>query len=271
MKVQHSRPRHAASVAIVVLIVMACGTPRAHPALDAHASDLTRRIEALEDPAPLLLQRAEIRREHGDFAAARRDLEAALRQDPQLDAALAARARLELEAGQPAEALLAADRFLAKRPGHPEGLLSRARALADLGSRGAGEAWTSALKALEAGGRPQPEIYLEASRALGTEPIDRGIARLGAIPTLIAAGIELELRASRLPEAVARCRAAQSISPSPEWAVIEGETLEKLESRDEARDAFTRALALVEAAPPRARGSRFLREFEARAMAGLAR
>ena len=113
----------ACGLAAVVCCLLWDGSVLAHPGIDEQIADVTARIA--EDPkdAGLYLKRGELHRIHLDWAAAEADYLRARGLDPGLDAVDLGLGTLRLDAGKPAEALEALDRFLEQRPDHvPERL-----------------------------------------------------------------------------------------------------------------------------------------------------
>src|SRR5512132_3461569 len=118
---------HLRVLAAACLAGMAVGPAWAHRGIDEQIRDVTRRIEAAPRDATLLLQRGELHRAHGDWAAAERDYVSAHRLSPSLEAVDLCLGTMLLESGRRfPEALAALDRFLARKPGHAGGLVTRA-------------------------------------------------------------------------------------------------------------------------------------------------
>src|SRR5690349_17015094 len=88
----------------------------AHEDLLVQIDRLTGQIEKDPGRAILYFRRGELRRVHGDWAAAREDLKRASALDPGLAAADVALGRLANQAGDPRRAKAALDRFLPHEP-----------------------------------------------------------------------------------------------------------------------------------------------------------
>ncbi len=254
----------------------------AHPAVDTQLRDLSARIETSPHDATLRLRRADLHLDRGAFDAARADLGAARQIDPDLPVVHVALARLELAAGRPAHALAAAEAFLSRAPASATALVIKARALAQIACHetDTSAAWLAALDAAEAARGAQPEHYLEAARASEAHPsravaiLDRALSRHPAVPTLVAAAIAAERAAGLHDRAALRAREAAAAArerdlADAEWVLLEAEALAAAGAHDEARAAFSRAIAAVAAMPERAQGTRHARELSLRAQAGL--
>ncbi len=201
--------------------------------LPAHGADevMLRRLNARIADAPndgaLFFERAELWRAGGHRDAAFADYKTARRLSPGLAAIDLGLAAMWLDAGEPPASLEASERFLARAPGHPDALITRARALARLRrDREADLAYAAALAAMRPPRDPQPELFLEhaevlmrgaapdAARALGV--LDAGIARLGEAITFQLKAIEIETARGNPAGALARLDRVIARSPRPE-------------------------------------------------------
>lgn len=189
-----------------LLSLLLCGVVVAHTDPELQIAEMTRRLQREPRNAALYLQRGGLHRglRRWDLALADYDRAAVLQ--PALVVVDLARGRTLLEAGRVEQAKTALDRFLARRPGHPEGLLLRARVLVRLGHpHSALQDYDSALARHPA---PRPEYYLERSKlqapAAALRGLDQGIARLGPIVTLELAAIDLDLALKNYDSAVSR-------------------------------------------------------------------
>src|SRR5688572_16428670 len=81
------------------------------------------------------MRRAELHRAHSDFDASQADYDYVFSLNPKLPLLDLARGRMFLDANWPVSSKTALDRFLTNNPGHPEGLMLRARALVKLNRR----------------------------------------------------------------------------------------------------------------------------------------
>jgi len=198
-------------------------------------------------------------RAHHETAPALADYARALRIDPSLAVVHLARGRLLVEARRPGEALPDLNRFLLIEPLHADALVIRARALAAVGQGDAARDDYDRALQLAA----NPDWFIERARvvratagaAAAVAGLDQGIARLGPIVTLTLEAIDDELSLGRYDTALARLeRLVSAAGPHPHWLVKRGEILRAAGRLDDARAAFTAALAAIDALPsPRQR------------------
>lgn len=249
----------------------------AHGPIHEQIALLTARIQ--EDPhnATLFVRRGELHGLHEDWDAALADYDRAEKLSPFLPAVNLARGKTLLGAGRFRAAKEALDRFIARRPDHPDALLTRARVLFQLGeSRAATVDYGRAIARWETLDQGRPEYYVEwacAFAALGDDggalrALDEGIARLGPIVSLQLPAIETELTRGHYDAALARLSTVAARSPRPEpWLARRGEILEQAGRLAEARSAYEEALAGLERSPRTRRTT----ELESKVRAALAR
>jgi len=261
--------------AVWILTVALGGVPVHEDLLDQIAR-LTRQIEQQPDRAALYFRRGELHRLHEDWAAAREDLERARVLDPGLTAADLAIGRVLNGAGEFRLAREALDRFLSRRPDHAEGLIERARARARLGERaGAAEDFTKAISRME---EPWASNYLERSEVLRSDGrlddairgLEEGLRKIGPAFPLLLALLDLELEAGRIDAALGRVDAVAALSERKDlWMVRRGEILAGAGRNRGAEEAYTGALALIDALPAARRRTKFTQDLERRAKNGL--
>ena len=167
-----------------------------------------------------------------------------------------ARGQVQLAAGRAWLAKRELERVLARRPDVAGALLERGRTWRALGRPAkAGRDLRHAIARLP---RPTPDQVFECRDALlaADDPdaavlaLDQGIARLGPVPSLELAAVELEARLDRPTAALRRIDRLLGEAPNNEaWVVRRGELLAQAGRNDEARAAFARALAMIEARP----------------------
>lgn len=247
----------------------------AHEGLHEQITAITAKIKRDPKNASLYLQRGELHRLHHDWSRAAADYDRAARLQPGLTIVDLARGKMLFESGRFGRAKLVLDLFLTKQPNHFEGLMVRARVLANLGSTaGAVEDFTRAIAQ-----SADPELYLERAEIIARDEkhidealngLDDGIKRLGPIVTLQLRAIELELRRQNYDSALSRLDLIAAQSERKEaWLVRRGEIL-KLAGRDEeARAAFNAALLAIESLPPARRQSKAVRALQVRAHSAL--
>ena len=228
----------------------------AHQQIGLKLDQLNAEITEHPNDAELYVQRSDLYRLNREWALAEADLETAVGltpDDPDLQFYLG---RLWFEAGRPAPARSALDRFIAARPGHVPGLVIRGRALGALGDRLAAAAdYDRVIARLDP---PEPEHYLQRARWLvaeggahvdaGLRGIDEAIARLGPLVTLIEFAIDVETGRGRYVAALARFASLPDVlAGRPDWLARRGDVLHAAGRVHEASTAYADALAAIEA------------------------
>jgi tetratricopeptide (TPR) repeat protein len=279
--------RVARALALLVVLLVARAAV-AHGDMHEQIADATKQIEA--EPAGskklpfLYYQRGELQRQHGAWAEAEADFNAAERLDPQrADEKLRdldlSRGRLYLDWNRPAQAKTALDRYLARWGNNPEALMNHARALVALGW--GIEAVDHMDKAITGLGQPEPDHYLMRAETLvklgrkhlprAIRGLDEGIKQLGPIVTLETRAIELELELSRWDAALRRVdvllkqQARQDL-----WLARRGDILERAGRPTQARRAREQALAAIDRLPPTIRAHKTTAELHQRLVRSLA-
>ncbi len=228
----------------------------AHQQIGLKLDQLNAEITEHPNDAELYVQRSDLYRLNREWALAEADLETAVGltpDDPDLQFYLG---RLWFEAGRPAPARSALDRFIAARPGHVPGLVIRGRVLGALGDRLAAAAdYDRVIARLDP---PEPEHYLQRARWLvaeggahvdaGLRGIDEAIARLGPLVTLIEFAIDVETGRGRYDVALARFVSLPDVlAERPDWLARRGDVLHAAGRVHEASTAYADALAAIEA------------------------
>lgn len=140
--------------------------------------------------------------------------------------------------------------YLERFPGSPPALELYARTLAALGETGKAIAAFEKLLAVQI--RPNPGSYISLARLVAAASgsgidasltvLDRGMARLGVIPQLQQAAIELELQRGQQARALERLESLEPLlGEGPEWKVDKGELLMRLGRSAEARPLLAAA------------------------------
>jgi predicted Zn-dependent protease len=255
----------------------------ASPQIRAHGDDqllidaLTEELAKKPD-ADLFIRRGELFRHHQEWEKAGADFIAAARLEPKLEIVDFFRARLLLEAGEPAKAQPFIERFLERTPGEAEGWFLRGDVRGALGRHEAG-----ALDYAEGIGRaphPRPEHYLRRAKFIAAAPnadstrvlaaLDEGIEKLGPVISLLDHAITIELEAKNYDGALVRIAKAMDHSPRREtWLVRRGDVLLKSGRTSEAIAAYRAALAAIEELPPRYRETVPIEKLERDARASL--
>lgn len=240
---------------------------------------LTAEIDAAPRDARLLLERAELRREHEEWTAALGDYDAASKLDPSLDTGLL-RGRVLLESNHADGSLVILNRFLYRHPADPRALTWRARVLMKLGRES--EAFSDYREALKQTYLPEPDLVIEsadafAARGCGAEAVrvlEGGIGKLGQIPAFVLKLIDLEIAAKDFNAALGRVEAMRQSAPRPEpWMARRASILAQQCRFRESRAAWQELIEYLAALPPAERGSHSmstLSEESRQALASLA-
>jgi len=283
MSLIFAKPLSKGAMPVLLATLLAGSLLLAHPELDQQIASTTALIEIDPDDPQLYLQRGELHRIHEDWPAAQADFRHARKLRPDLAVVDFLVGKLKLEAGHPKQALASLDRFLVQEPGHARARITRARTLVVLGKplAAAGE-YTRALGCFGERDRPEPAHYLERARALadaGDEHLgaavaglDEGLARLGKPVTLQLFAIELEIGRGHHDAALARLdEIASRANRKESWLLRRGEILEAAGRNDQARAAYTDALAAVGLLSAGRRGTRAVSRIRTQAEEALAR
>lgn len=269
-----SRMRPALPASLVVVAAMV-SPAWAHRPLDEQIRDVTLRLQSSPRDASLLLKRGELHRAQGEWGAAERDYVAARAIDPSLDAVDLCFGTMLLQSGSRLpEARSVLDRFLTKRPGHSDGLVTRARVRAKLGDHeGAVRDYDAAIASFAPPARPQPEHYLERAdelAALGdarldeaVRGLDEGLARLGEPITLQMRAIDLDVARGRHDAALARVdRILSHPGRRERWLKRRGDIQRMAGRLQEAHGSYQEALAAITALPEGRRAAAATRKLE---------
>ncbi len=278
--------RHLALLVCLTFPVLMPGPAQAH--LDTHEqiARLTQQIEAGPSQATrasLYLRRGELHRIHGDWSDALADYQRARHLDParvEVDLSLG---RLWLDAGNPAQAAQALERFLAQRPHHVRALVTRAQARMQLDAPLLAAAdYTRAIAQFQEPKKPLPGYYLARARALvaageahlhdAIRGLDEGLRRLGNLATLQLYAVELELKQHRHDAALQRLQRVAAQSPRQErWLARRGTILEHSGRPRDALQTYLQALEALEALPPHRRATRAMSDLERRVHTSVSR
>lgn len=246
-----------AAALCAVALSIAAPPLAAHGELHNQIAEMDRQIAAQPDNTALLLRRAELHRIHREWALADQDYARVEALQPKHPEVQWLRARATLEAGKPQLALPELDRYLALYPDHATARLTRARALVALGRHP--QAAADYALALERMPQPNPDHYLElvkAQRDSGMSPavqlasIEKGINRLGFVPSLEDVALDIEMRAKRWDAALFRIDRQISVAARKERLLYRrGQVLAQAGRRDEAIAAFRASMHEIEKLP----------------------
>ncbi|OGT56093.1 MAG: hypothetical protein A3E01_17655 [Gammaproteobacteria bacterium RIFCSPHIGHO2_12_FULL_63_22] len=266
---------HGRRIIFVCLLVAALAPPIAvaHGDLHEQIVAISQRIEADPANADLILRRAELHREHEQWPQAEADYDHVAKLAPDNRAIDLGRGKLYLAMAKPDTARAALDRVLDAQPTHVDALATRAQALQALGEHEAAAA--DYARAIENASSPEPDFYLGRAKSLSAArparddqalaSLDAGIARLGKLPTLSLAAIELQVRRSEFDDALRRLDTLREAQPRQEaWLERRGDILMAAKRPDEAMRAWRDAMAALDALPPRLRGTGAMLELRKR-------
>jgi Flp pilus assembly protein TadD len=193
----------------------------AHGDLSDRIDALTERIGLEPKNAHLLLQRAGLSRQHGDWVAALSDCQRARDLDPKLKVDLL-QGRTQLESGNPKAALPLLESHLRQQPADVHARISHGKALAQLGRHA--EAVMEFRGALEQSRKPDPELWQDTANSLvaqGSIPealdvLSDAIQKMGAVPSLVMPAMELEIATKDFDCALRRVDVMQKSAPRTE-------------------------------------------------------
>ncbi|HXJ35488.1 MAG TPA: tetratricopeptide repeat protein [Candidatus Eisenbacteria bacterium] len=240
----------------VCLGVLAPDPAQGHAGIDtferASADEVAKRPK---DPAAHL-DRAKVHQIAGEWDAALAEVEAAADLGTDPDVVGHVRGEILLDAGWPRTAKVEFDRVLARTPAAFGTLFDRGRAWLALGN--AEEAAKDFGRVVAGVAEPRPEQVIAQRDALvslgrredAVAALDAGIARIGHVPSLELAAVDLEVGLRRFESALRRLDGLLAKTPSnPAWIARRGEILADAGRGDDARREYAKALALIDARP----------------------
>jgi tetratricopeptide (TPR) repeat protein len=218
----------------------------------------------------LYLQRGEMYRMEQHWREALADFDRAQLLDPDNVQAERGRGNTWLDRGDYPRALDYLNRAIASQPGFVRARLARAKAWQMSGEPlAAASEYQQVIGLFVEPADPLPEYYYEHARALqdagpeyidaALQTLDEGCARLGNIRVLMDYAIELER--SRGNHAAALHRLNRIIDQSPRkesLLLMRGDLLRASGMNRQAEQAYTEALAAIDALPTRHRNSRMM-------------
>jgi tetratricopeptide (TPR) repeat protein len=214
------------------------GLATAHPDGRARLRHVDRALEQAPESVEALVTRACLRFHGGDLRGALADFARARRSPLRGHEAEVLEARALREGGLVDEALRLLDDRLLREPRDLTALLERARCRHRAGRpRQALQDYERIVSLARAGSGPAPEVWLERAEltfALGgphrvqaIAGLDQGLRRLGPVPGLLHAVIDLELTAGRPAEALRRIDERIAASSRPDlWLIRRGQVLQ---------------------------------------------
>lgn len=247
------------SITFPVILMIDCAF--GHGDLHDRISQITEELH--ESPsAGLFFKRGCLRLEHGEGEAALLDFSETDRLAPGQFETDAPRAEGLMLLGRNRPALESLNRCLDRNPSSSRCLVLRARVFARLGE--ADSAINDYRKALSLAPNPEPDLLLEVSAALvahkqttaAQEVLDKGIARLGALPSLVDAAVEIDFGNGNIEGALKRIDVARDAAPRPEpWMARHASILARAGRRAESRAAWQSLITHIAALPSAERTS----------------
>ena len=235
-----------------------------HGSFHERVEALTTALRERPDDPTLLFQMAALNFEHGDWEMTLVQLTRLDEVAPGKVATDLLRGQALAAGGKLEAARTRLTAFLAAHPGHAVALAARARVMSELGDPQ--QAAVDSVAALDATAKPEPEDYFATANFLvaagrGAEAVrvlDAGLARLGQIPALCERAIELELTLGHPDAAVARAETRLAAAPAalrPPLMAARASVLARAGHPAEARAAWQALREHLAALPPLDRAS----------------
>lgn len=261
------------------MILLLVGTPqaRAHGTHSSLMATIDARLAESQADGGLWYQRAVLEFEHEDFAAAAGDFAKAEKLAPGKYAVLWWQGRIFDATGKTNEAKAAMDLYLAKNPDHWGALASRARVLMKLGEADAALAdfRASLVNCPDA----QPDLVQEVAQAFASHGqveeavgiLERGLKRIGQVPSLQLKLLEIEVRAARYDSALSRIGGYQNAATRKEpWMEKRAIILAQAGKTVESQTAWRTLISHLKFLPPAERDSHSMILLSERARQALA-
>lgn len=246
---------------ITLFVMIVNGVAYAHGDLHERISQITEQLR--ESPsAGLFFKRGRLHLEHGEAEAALEDFREVDRLAPGAFETDMPRAEALMLLGKYSAALDVLNHCLDCDPSASRCLVLRARVFGRLGEPDS--AIDDFRKALSLVPQPEPDLLLEVSRALSEnkqttaalEILDQGTARLGPLPSLVNAAIEIDFGNGNVDGALRRIDVAQAAAPRPEpWMARRASVLARAGRIAESRTAWQSLLDYISSLPPAERDS----------------
>lgn len=235
----------------------------AHGDLLIRIAEVTQQINAATNKAAqLYLERAELYRMDQNWSAAEADYTRANQLTPNLLSIEICHAGMLADSGQLESARAMFTSVLKRSPKNGDAFVGRARALIKLGQRKS--AIADFQRGLDLLTDPAPQISVELAETFKVEgnldealrTLDRGIIRLGPLPTLQSLAIDLELTRKNFDGALARIDTLlPQLLRKENWLSRRGDILVEAARRTEARQSYEEALAAIKTLPSRVQQS----------------
>lgn len=190
-----------------------------HGSFHDRAEGLTAALREKPDDPELLFQFAALNLEHGDWQVALLQLTRIDQLAPGKLAIDLLRGQALAAGGKFAAARGKLDLFLVANPGHPTALAARAKVVSELGDPQ--QAADDCAAALQATPHPEPDAYFDLANFLiaagrnaqAVSTLDDGITKFGPLPALVERAIQLDLALGHPDAAVRRADARLAATP----------------------------------------------------------
>jgi tetratricopeptide (TPR) repeat protein len=245
------------------LILARPGSPAAHPGVHEQEQAVADELALRPGDPEMHLRQGRLLAERGEWDAALEAYERARSFGADSDRVDVVAGAALLDAGWPRMAKRRFDTVLERNPGRDDARLGRARAWVKLDHPEAAAVDFAA--ALERMADPRPAYALEQRDVLlaigrreeALTALDRAISRIGVVPTLLLAAIDVALDLERYDDALLRIDGLLKTSPGhPLWIARRAAILDRAGRRDEARAAYADALERVRSRSARAHSRR---------------
>lgn len=249
-----------------------------HPDLIEQIDRLSTELKQTPPNPSLYLQRAEVYRQHGQYAEALADVETAHRVGADGTLVHLARCKIYVDSNKPMEAVQEANALLAVAPSHPETLALRARCRVAL--QQTNEALADYSLAIRNYPHPEPDLVLERMRlqlaagktAKAITDLDQVLQRVGPAIQLQTAAIDCERIAKNYEAALHRVESILARMPVKEpWLLQRAEILEEASRESDAQTAYEQVIEGLKRYPSNRQAMVVNRELAERAQAGLKR
>ena len=251
-------------------VLLACAFLLGVEETDGHGSfherveGLTAALRERPDDPSLLFQFAALNLEHGDWEVTLVQLARVDQLAPGQLATDLLRGQALALGGKFEAARARLDTFLAAHPGHATALAARAKVVSELGDPQQAAADSAA--AVAATPRPEPDAYFDLANFLvaagrsaeAVRALDEGIAKLGPLPALVDRATELDLARGHGDAAVARAEArvaAAAPALRPSLLAARASVLARAGRLEESRAAWQALREQLAAMPPLDRAS----------------
>jgi tetratricopeptide (TPR) repeat protein len=261
------------------LVLFPAGSIHAHGGFHERATALTAALKERPDDPDLLFQFALANLDHGDWEVTLLQLNRVEQLAPGKYPTDLVRGRALAGGGKFEAARKALDAFLATHPRHGLALAARARVASELGDPQ--QAVADATAAIDTTTRPEPDAYFELANFLvaagrsaeAIQALDQGMTKLGPLPALFNRALELEISLDRKAAVVARLDTQLVVTPpelQPARMAQRAAILARIGRLEDAHKAWLALRDRLTALPPLERNSHAMLRFAEQANEALA-